>query len=361
MHLQYCLLIGYLLASSLHKYRAVCSLSISPCGIPYNPWEGIMSKYPLFCWHTYFCHSSSVAVFLAFCIAAPVSAQSTLLVDGDGNGTATNCNASVPAFNSIQAAINAAAAGDTIFVCPGIYDEQIIVTTNDLTIRGAGTGLTVVQPSHVTKNTVRPGTTFPVMPIVLIDGASGVTIANLTIDGSLADSGANLFPTCGGFPFYTGIYYRISSGIIDAAHVTNIKSATACTFAILVQTDQSGVGSAANVFLKNNLVDQYGLGGINCIGQQTACTLTGNTIRGNGPVSDTLQAGIIVRAEAQGSISGNIIIDHFFLGARGAPESAAGIFLFFANPDSNPHVRQDNIFVNNQLDVQRLGTAAAFD
>ena len=321
-----------------------------------------MIKYFISSKYMYFPRLVLVAVkFVALSFSVLAYAQNTLVVDQDGSGSITDCNAGVPAFSSIQAAVDAATAGDTLFICPGTYDEQITVTTDNLTIRGAGTGLTVLRPSHVLQNTVRPGTTFSVAPIVLIDNASGVTIANLTVDGDLADSGANLFPTCGGFPFYTGIYYRISSGIIDAAHITNIKSATVCTFAILAQTDQSGADGAASVILQNSLVDQYGLGGINCIGQHTTCTVTGNTIRGNGPVSDTLQAGIIVRAEAQGDISGNVITDHFFLGARGAPESAAGIFLFFAKPDSNPHVQQDNIFVNNQLNVQRLGTSAAFD
>lgn len=313
------------------------------------------------CWHAYFYYPVSVAAFSVFFIVAPVSNQFRLVVDGDGNGMASDCNSSISAFSSIQAAIDAAAPGDTIFVCPGTYDEQIIVTTNDLTIRGAGTGLTVLQPNHVMRSTVQPGTTSPVMPIILIDGASGVTIANLTVDGNLVDSGANIFPTCDGIPFYTGIYYRISSGIIDTAHITNIRSATVCNFAILVQTDQSGIGGIANVTLKNNLIDHYGLGGINCIGQNTTCTVTGNTIRGAGPVHDLQQAGVIIRAEARGIITGNVISDHFSLGARVTPESAAGIFLFFANLDSNPHVRQNNIFVSNQLDVQRLGTAAAFD
>lgn len=321
-----------------------------------------MIRHPTSRKHTFFSFFlSTAAIFLVLSISTPIHAQNTLVVDDDKNGTAADCNASVPAFSSIQVAVNTAVPGDTVFVCPGTYDEQIVVTTNDLTIRGAGAGSTVLRPSHITQNTMRPGTIFPVAPIILIDGASGVTIANITIDGILADSGTNLFPTCGGFPFYTGIYYRISSGAIDAAHVTNIMSATACTFAILAQTSQIGTEEATNVILKNNLVDHYGLGGINCIGQNTECIVTGNTIRGEGPINDQLQAGVIVRAEAKGIIAGNVITDHFFIGARGTLESAAGIFMFFADPDSNPHVQQDNIFANNQLNVQRLGTAAAFD
>ena len=300
-------------------------------------------------------------IFLALTVfvSTPlVHAQATLVVDDDGQGTATNCNAGAPAFSNIQAAVNAAAPGDTIFICPGIYDEQVVVTTSNLTIRGSGTGSTVLRPTVVAQNTVRPGTTFPVAPILLIDGAAGVTVANLTMDGSIADSGAHVFLTCGGFPFYVGIYYRISSGSIDSVHVTNIMSATDCTFGILAQ---SGVGGVANVVITNNLVDHYGVGGINCIGQNTACTVTQNTIRGEGPVSDLLQVGIVIRAEASGAISGNVITDHFFLPGHGVPQSAAGIFLFFAHPRSNPHLLQENIFANNQVNVQRIGTAAAFD
>ena len=311
----------------------------------------------------------NLAHFVAFVVTVialnlpsnSVSAQSTLVVDKDGSGSRSDCNTATPAFGNIQSAVNTATVGDTIFVCPGAYDEQITVTTDDLTIRGAGAGLTVIRPSQIANNAMRPGTSFPVGAILLVDDASGVTIENITIDGSLADSGSNVFPTCLGIPFYTGVYYRLSSGNIDAAHVTHIKSATACTFAVLVQTDQTGSEGTANVAIKNSLIDEYGLGGVNCIGQNTACTLTGNTVRGQGPVNDLLQAGIIVRAESQSIISGNIVTDHFFIGARGAQESAAGIFLFFANPNSNSHVHQTNIFANNQLNVQRLGTAAAFD
>jgi hypothetical protein len=310
--------------------------------------------------HLLFWTVSLMFLALTFFLTTPlVYAQTTLVVDEDGQGTAANCNADAPAFTSIQAAVNTAAPGDTLFICPGIYDEQVVVTTSNLIIRGSGT--TVLQPTVVAQNTVRPGTTSPVSPILLIDGAAGVTVANLTVDGSIADSGAHVFPTCGGFPFYVGIYYRISSGAIDSVHVTNIMSATDCTFGILAQTSQSGVGGVANVVITNNLIDHYGLGGINCIGQNTVCTVTRNMIRGEGPVSDLLQVGLVIRAEARGAISGNVITDHAFIGAHGVPESAAGIFLFFAQPKSNPHLVRDNIFANNQINVQRIGTAAPFD
>ncbi|WBW99663.1 NosD domain-containing protein [Oceanirhabdus sp. W0125-5] len=37
---------------------------------------------------------------------------------------------------TIQEAVNSASAGDTIILLPGEYEEQVIITTNDITIRG---------------------------------------------------------------------------------------------------------------------------------------------------------------------------------------------------------------------------------
>jgi hypothetical protein len=88
--------------------------------------------------------------------------------------------------------------------------------------------------------------------------------------------------------------------------------------------------------------------------------VTGNTIRGQGPVNNQTQAGIQIRSRAAGKISGNVISDHVFIGAKGVPQSSVGIFLVYATPSSNPHLIQENVFVNNQVNVQRIGSAAAF-
>ncbi|MEX0826782.1 MAG: calcium-binding protein [Acidimicrobiia bacterium] len=76
-----------------------------------------------------------------------VGAAVTLVVDGDGFGTAANCDEGVTvAFTSIQAAIDVAVAGDTVFVCPGTYDERLDIDVQ-ITLTGSGIGSTIVQPS----------------------------------------------------------------------------------------------------------------------------------------------------------------------------------------------------------------------
>lgn len=66
---------------------------------------------------------ASAAVLLALLI--PVTAQAgtptSYWVDGDGQAAAGDCDASDPAFATIQGAVDASGPGDTIMVCPGRY------------------------------------------------------------------------------------------------------------------------------------------------------------------------------------------------------------------------------------------------
>jgi parallel beta-helix repeat protein len=69
----------------------------------------------------------------------PTQAATTTLVVDDDAATGT-CKAGEPDFASIQDAVTAAAPGTRIRVCPGTYDENVTVTTPDLTIEGAKAG-----------------------------------------------------------------------------------------------------------------------------------------------------------------------------------------------------------------------------
>src|SRR2546428_10281162 len=92
---------------------------------------------------------------------SPASAT-ILVVDDDGMASATDCNASDPAFLTISAAVAAAISGDTIKVCPGTYVENVILNKS-LTLLGAQAGgdargrvtpaQTVVPPPGVTTKT----------------------------------------------------------------------------------------------------------------------------------------------------------------------------------------------------------------
>jgi hypothetical protein len=69
----------------------------------------------------------------------------------------------------------------------------------------------------------------------------------------------------------------------SSTRTSNIRSAVRCSAGIYIE---SGSGGAAKVAVNGNTVDKYGSAGVVCNGASTACTVTGNTLRGRGPVDD---------------------------------------------------------------------------
>jgi hypothetical protein len=283
--------------------------------------------------------------------ARPVSAATTLVVDDDGRATVSDCNAQQRTFSTIQAAVDSASPGSTILICPGAYAEQVAITKNDLTVCGAGQGSTIIRPGGVPATITGVLLPYVVAPIVLVDGATGVTISKLTVDGSVAESGASTL-NCPLVGFYVGVHFRNASGTLDASQITKVNSGTRCSAGLRSE----GVSS---LVVNESLVDQSGNFGIVCIGQTVTCTVTGSTVKGRGSVTDQIQAGVNIRAGATATLVGNVIRDHTYALAQGVPSKSVGIFLVNADPNVNPHLLQDNTFINNDLDVQRVSTAAA--
>jgi hypothetical protein len=84
----------------------------------------------------------TVVVFLLASLAVAGSAQAAIqVVDDDGAGTATDCNAGTATFPTIQAGVTAATAGvDTVKVCPGTYPELVTVDKS-LVLNGPQAGI----------------------------------------------------------------------------------------------------------------------------------------------------------------------------------------------------------------------------
>src|SRR5690606_37215124 len=108
---------------------------------------------------------------------------STLVVDDDGFASETDCDSPFPAYATIQSAINAAANGNTIKVCPGTYAENLIVDKK-LTLQGPNFGIAgngVRGPEAV----ITTPTSDPTDEDNFIVGikASGVIFDGFTVDG----------------------------------------------------------------------------------------------------------------------------------------------------------------------------------
>jgi len=75
---------------------------------------------------------------------ALVSASIALLLAAGAQAATWN----VPGdYATIQQAINAASAGDTILVAAGTYHESLSWSGKDLTLQGAGEGASIIDPS----------------------------------------------------------------------------------------------------------------------------------------------------------------------------------------------------------------------
>ena len=108
---------------------------------------------------------------------------------------------------SIQAAINAARPGDTVFVKPGVYHQSVQIRTNGITLRGSGAfhgGTVLVPPKHFPK-TLCNGGFGPTGVCVLAKsinpktGAVLVPVRNDTVTGLLVTG----FPGNGVFGYGT--------------------------------------------------------------------------------------------------------------------------------------------------------------
>ncbi len=106
------------------------------------------------------------------------------------------------AFSSINAAIIASSAGDTIKVCPGLYNENVNVNKT-LTLNGSG-GNPRERSGDTKREAVVTGTPA-IAPAIFLD-ADDIVLSGFTIQGT--DNNAGLYST----PTFSG--YRIEKNLI---------------------------------------------------------------------------------------------------------------------------------------------------
>lgn len=181
-------------------------------------------------------------------------------------------------YETIQAAINDAAEGQTIVVKAGEHAEQLLINDDkNLTIEGEAGA--VIKPTTLAQ-------TGTGMAIVYVNGGSGITVRNLTIDGGAA--GEN---TSG---WFHGIFIDGADGVtVENCKVLNITRA---------DPDQcNGITIIHNgtVDIIGTRIENFGLNGINpgtCANYDAAqVNLTGCTIVGSGEASTMVQNGVVTK------------------------------------------------------------------
>jgi Right handed beta helix region len=211
-------------------------------------------------------------------------------------------------FATIQDAVNAAIANDTIQVCSGIYTEQVVIPTtkSGLNLQSQPTGAaTIKAPPSL------PATQSSA--IVHVDGATGVTVNGFTIDGP----GTGGCGTIG----YGVLVDGGGSATVSADHITNIRDNpfSGC---------QNGVGIAAGCCLPTgdnvqskgtvtatgNRIEDYQKSAIDLRGEGSTGTISGNTMVGAGPTKVIGQNGIQISRGASATVSGNTVSANVYTG-----------------------------------------------
>ena len=295
-------------------------------------------------------HSLAVVGILALGLAPMARAQDT-------DGITVHCVPPVVTNFSacqdqhplgIQDAVDHAEGGETVFVGVGTYFEQVEII-KPLTLEGEGSGFTTIKPLTVSANTSSLFSGAPIAAILLVDGTTGVAVSDLTIDGSIA-----AFNACS--PGYVGIFYRASSGVIQATHVTHIHhpGASGCqaVLGIFVQSGKGGPNLNSNVTILQSMVDDYGKNGITANEPGTFVTVSSNTVTGRGPtgLGDAAQNGVQIGFGARGLVSGNTISAHYYT----PPDYVACGLLFFQAGGGLGRAKNNN-FAANEQDICTAG------
>src|SRR5690606_14214813 len=99
-------------------------------------------------------------------------------VDGGGavDPAAEEVRAVPDEYDTIQAAVDAASPGDLVLISPGVYEEAVTVTTDDIVIRGLDRNEVILDGGFELENGIR---------VLEADGVAveNMTARNYTVNG----------------------------------------------------------------------------------------------------------------------------------------------------------------------------------
>ena len=281
-----------------------------------------------------------------------VLAQATLVVDDDGFASAADCDdASTAAFLTISAAEAAASPGDTIMVCPGIYNEQVSINVSNLTIVGAKAGVDARTRAFVAAD--ESIIDHPCGPVQI--AADNVVLDGFTVQGSTQSDPcfiAGIWTNPGGTGTNGG--HQILNNIVQA-NIFGIFLNSNCTYPTLVQFNLvqnnnnpgpgSGNGIESELGLCNGTIDSNKFSGHTnasvLVFGATNLNVTNNELVGGSPGARIVFVDVVT-----GTISGNVSV--------GSTAVNGTIRLFSGNTDITV---DDNTLLNGIIGI-RVGTGA---
>lgn len=279
---------------------------------------------------------------LMLLIAIPLLAVQPMMARSFAVGS---CKARVPSFATISAAVAAAPAGSTIWVCPGIYPEQVTIPQS-LTLTGVSDSnqdiaiITVPSTGLVSNASSIFGEAVAAQ--VLVQGGP-VNLTNIAVDGTGGDL------QCANSTWVAGIFYAAgSSGTVNHAKASG-QSNGGCGVGIWAENAD---GRDTFVAVQNSSVHDVDGFGIFFASGGTSPNLFAK-VRGN--VVAVSPAGLIgIGLEnVTGSVTGNDVSNAFFgianvaanvsINSNTTSSTTAGVALEGSGMASENHISASNI------------------
>jgi hypothetical protein len=184
------------------------------------------------------------------------------------------CLPKLPTSATIQGALNASPPPDVVEVCPGVYNEQVIIT-NPVTLEGvsfdnAAQILIGIPPTGLTTTTDDLGDTLA--PQVWVESGGKVDLINLLVDG-----GGSSVPSA---DIFVGVLYKNTSGTLNHLWLLDqVNSGNG------VGVWLEGGSANPSVTIENSFFYQFDDAGIvaetSSSTPQLTATITGNSLDGS--------------------------------------------------------------------------------
>ena len=284
------------------------------------------------------CVSITMAMLCSSLWARDVEASTTHWVNDDATLPVPPGNGCEHAgYTSIQAAVTAATADDTIRVCAGTYAEQVLIP-------GSKNNLTLHSVSHWRAIIKAP----PVMPdltlaIVRVSSSQNVTIRGFEISGP----GSNI---CNSLRYGVRVDTGGSANIIGN-HIVDIRdlppppNVSGCQNGVAILVGRTAESTTGSALIEGNVIERYQKNGPTVDNTGSFARITHNVIRGVGPTATIAQNGIQVSRGADAIVEHNWVADNTYTLAPAF--GGTGVLLFNPRSVSVAHttsVRSDDNF-----------------
>ena len=257
-------------------------------------------------------------------------------------------------FHTIQSAVNASSAGDSIHVCPGLYREQVVIGPgkNNLKLESVKDKQAAIKfPAGVLNDP---------KAVVLVRQAKGVEIKKFTIEGPWEDTSDCTSTRHYGIKVDTG-----GSAKIDSNHITmiwdNIPALRGCQDGVAIQVGRSGEMTSGSAEIVHNVIDKYQKNGPTIDGAGSSGNVHENTIDGGGDNYIIAKNGIQISRGASAKVEKNEVFNNYYSGVGPPPPADApddndgtGILIFSVTGGVTVH---ENTLYLNDLGLD-LGTAS---